>query len=620
VLFVGAVIVPCGALIITGARMLSQDRELANQRDAEERRRVAASAGQEIVARLELLRSREERAFLSARRDSQPYADPATVLAAPITAGVVDLPWKSGPDRQRDSVFTGLLARGEGLEAVDHAYLRAVAVYDSAVRIAPNDQWRAYAQLLAARAFAASAATDRLARLRQVSGVSIRLRDEYGVPIALYAERRLMDDSAATDSLFARRIANEVLSARDLSPTACSLAITILADRPPATRGHEIADRCTEVERAATIVDGWRPSMVTGDSTWSLDQSGTLLYSATASSLTIANLDRVLRPMSTRGLPVRVLVATDRGEPLARGLPGLRALPLNAASVPLARWEANRNFYIAALGLVLVAGLTVGLLFWRDMQRDIHLSEMRSQFVAGVSHELKTPLTAIRMYAETLREGRPRDPAARLEYLDTIVAESERLSRLLDNVLDFAKIDRGTKNYSMELRHLPDIVGDAQRIMAHTLSQQGFGLEVVVDPNLPPVFVDADGVEQAVLNLLVNAVKYSGANRRIQLRAAKEGSWAVVTVVDFGIGIAPSERDRIFTQFYRAPGPQNASVPGAGLGLTIVQHVAAAHQGHVRVTSEIGHGSAFSLYLPLADVVKSVAAPSPAPGAAEVTS
>jgi signal transduction histidine kinase len=227
------------------------------------------------------------------------------------------------------------------------------------------------------------------------------------------------------------------------------------------------------------------------------------------------------------------------------------------------------------------------------------LAAMRSHFVAGVSHELKTPLTAIRMYAETLRAGRPRDPSARDEYLDTIVAESERLSRLLDNVLDFAKIERGTRNYTMAPRQLSDIVGDARRIMAHALAQQGFALDVTVDPAVPAVFVDADAVEQAVLNLMVNAMKYSGESRRIGIRLTHDDCWAVVTVSDSGIGIAESEQAKIFTEFHRAPGPQNASVPGAGLGLTIVRHIASAHHGHVTVRSEPGHGSEFSLHLPL---------------------
>jgi two-component system phosphate regulon sensor histidine kinase PhoR len=198
-----------------------------------------------------------------------------------------------------------------------------------------------------------------------------------------------------------------------------------------------------------------------------------------------------------------------------------------------------------------------------------------------------------------LRAGRPRDLAARTEYLDTIVAESERLSRLLDNVLDFARIERGTKNYAMRLRHVGEIVEDARRILAHTLAQRGFTLDVVVDADLPPVFIDADATEQAVLNLIVNAMKYSGDARRISVRLAQEGSWVVIRVVDSGIGIEAAEQEQIFTQFYRGSGPQNATIPGAGLGLTIVRHIAAAHHGRVVVDSAIGQGSTFSLYLPI---------------------
>src|SRR5262249_44687452 len=150
--------------------------------------------------------------------------------------------------------------------------------------------------------------------------------------------------------------------------------------------------------------------------------------------------------------------------------------------------------------------------------------ELRSQFVSSVSHELKTPLTAIRMFAETLRMGRPAVTAERDEYLDTIVNESERLTRLLNNVLDFTRIESGRKTYQFAPHDLESIVRTAARAMHYPLAQQGFELRVPVEGDIPPVRCDPDAIEQAILNLLANALKYSGDARTIELTLAREGA------------------------------------------------------------------------------------------------
>jgi two-component system phosphate regulon sensor histidine kinase PhoR len=223
---------------------------------------------------------------------------------------------------------------------------------------------------------------------------------------------------------------------------------------------------------------------------------------------------------------------------------------------------------------------------------------MRSSFVSAVSHELKTPLTAIRMFAETLRMGRPVDQGTQDEYLDTIVNESERLTRLLNNVLDFSKIEQGTKSYRPTSQSLAEIVRFAARAMKYSLEQQRFVLRTEIEESVPPALVDRDAIEQAILNLLANAMKYSGDSRDIDMRLRSEGGMAVIEVSDRGIGIEPAEQGRIFERFYRVPGPETHRIPGTGLGLTLVQHIAEAHDGHVTVRSEPGKGSTFSLVLP----------------------
>jgi signal transduction histidine kinase len=232
----------------------------------------------------------------------------------------------------------------------------------------------------------------------------------------------------------------------------------------------------------------------------------------------------------------------------------------------------------------------------------MEVAEMRSHFVASVSHELKTPLTAIRMFAETLAMGRVADEQTRSEYLQTVVSESERLSRLVDNVLDFSRIERGKKIYRMQRVFLPDIVRAAAKAMQYPLTQHGFTLTVSIEDRCPSVLsivADADALEQAVLNLLANAVKYSGDARDIDLRLDRSDSEAIIQVIDRGIGIAPEDQPRIFEKFYRVRSSHSERVPGTGLGLTLATHIVKAHGGSLKVASEPGRGSTFSIILPL---------------------
>jgi signal transduction histidine kinase len=241
-------------------------------------------------------------------------------------------------------------------------------------------------------------------------------------------------------------------------------------------------------------------------------------------------------------------------------------------------------------------------LLWRDVRREVELAATRSGFVSAVSHELKTPLSAIRMCAETLQMGRPAQPSARTEYLGIIVNESERLTRLLNNVLDFSKIEEGRKTYRREPCRLGEIVRVSARAMQYPLEQGHFTLHLEIDEDLPPTRVDGDAIEQAILNLLANAMKYSGDSRDIDLRLRAVDGEAVIEVADHGVGIEPAEQERIFERFYRVTTPTEDGVPGTGLGLTLVRHIAHAHEGRITVESTPGAGSTFSLFIPLEEV------------------
>jgi signal transduction histidine kinase len=251
--------------------------------------------------------------------------------------------------------------------------------------------------------------------------------------------------------------------------------------------------------------------------------------------------------------------------------------------------------------LILVVGFTAfgGYLLWRDVGRELAIAEMRSQFAASVSHELKTPLTSIRMFAEALTMGVQKRPEAQKDYLRTIISESERLSRLLNNVLDFSKIEQGTRTYRFEATSLEEVIRAAEGAMAFPMDQKGFDLQVEIEGGIPKIQADRDALEQAVLNLLHNAMKYSGESREIQLKLHRNGNMVQVDVTDHGIGIVEEDRDRIFGKFFRVSGIENQKIPGTGLGLTIVSHIAESQGGRVEVKSHPGEGSTFSLILPL---------------------
>jgi two-component system phosphate regulon sensor histidine kinase PhoR len=251
------------------------------------------------------------------------------------------------------------------------------------------------------------------------------------------------------------------------------------------------------------------------------------------------------------------------------------------------------------LGAALFLAVLGGLLLWRDFRRERQLAGLRTQFIAGVSHELRTPLTAIRMFIESLRMNPDLDAHTRNDYLETMQRESERLSRLVDNVLEFSRMERNTKTYSLRPMSLTgtvtSVIGAFRPVMEHA----GYRLETTLDPDLPELQADADALEQAIGNLLTNAMKYSGASRRIHLQVRRVGRQAEIEVRDFGVGIPAADQSRIFDPYYRVASKENKSIQGAGLGLTVVRHVMQGHGGDVTVDSTPGRGSAFRLLLPL---------------------
>jgi signal transduction histidine kinase len=232
-------------------------------------------------------------------------------------------------------------------------------------------------------------------------------------------------------------------------------------------------------------------------------------------------------------------------------------------------------------------------------KRSEELSELKSYFISSVSHELRTPLTSIRMFAEMLRTNAVTARRRQREYLAIIEGESDRLSRLIGNILDFAKIERGVKEYSFARVHVDEIVKRAELAMRYQFLQQGGKLRMRVERNLPIVEADGDALEEVLLNLLSNALKYSIKSKEVELTVAKRKGNIEIKVADKGIGIPESEIPNIFDRFYRVRDVRTRQVGGAGLGLALVKHIIEAHHGAMTVQSNAGTGTTFVILLPI---------------------
>lgn len=275
------------------------------------------------------------------------------------------------------------------------------------------------------------------------------------------------------------------------------------------------------------------------------------------------------------------------------------------ASPPVDLSTLSWLWLIALLLLSIFLGAYIFVRYAREQAR---LSELKSTFVSRVSHELRTPLTSIKMLAEHL-DMQLRDAPAATEqelrmrtgqYLGVIRRESDRLGRLIENVLDFSKIERGVKQYNFEYEVPAVILRKAIDSFRPHAEMQGFIIKTEIDEALPELFWDADAMMQALLNLLSNAVKYSDKEKIVTVRAFRGKSHVHIEVEDQGIGISPAQLPRVFDEFYRIDQKLNSKRQGGvGLGLTLVHHIIQAHQGAIRVRSVEGKGSTFSITLPI---------------------
>jgi signal transduction histidine kinase len=339
----------------------------------------------------------------------------------------------------------------------------------------------------------------------------------------------------------------------------------------------------------------------------------------------IASLREFIQPEAALRNEVCVALLDDNAKPLALSRTGFRAnwkQPFVASEIgeALPHWEvavyllnpaqlteAVRTAKLTLGLLVAVLVLAIGVGSWligANLNSELRLARQKTDFVSNVSHELKTPLTSIRMFSELLAEGRVSDPAKQRSYLQIISAEASRLSRLINNVLDFSHLQSGEKKYNLQMCDLTEVARAAGETFRPHLESGGFHFECKFPPGAIFVHGDADALSQVLVNLLSNAEKYSDARKEILLTVTRlETPTAAVDVrvLDRGSEIPRGSEQAVFEKFYRAHDSLSSGIQGSGLGLTIARQIARAHGGDVFYEPRAGGGSIFSLRLPRTD-------------------
>ena len=314
----------------------------------------------------------------------------------------------------------------------------------------------------------------------------------------------------------------------------------------------------------------------------------------------IALLDSAERILFPEGLSTATVVLIkpfSRFEELASGtklaLVAIGENPLETIS------SKSLIIYYILLGSVIVL-IAFGIVFiFRDISRDERISVMKSEFIANVSHEIKTPIATIRTLAENLKEGWVTGEEKQREYFSLIDREAQYLTHLVENILDFSRIEKAKKSYRMEATSMGDSTKKAIESFRWLVDGQGVIIKENIENDLPLCILDAEAYERALLNLLDNAVKYSPEDKVIEISVRLQVDSIIIAVSDHGIGISKRESEKIFEKFYRSPLLNGRKIPGSGIGLTLVKEIVEAHGGMIKVESKIGKGSTFILSFPL---------------------
>ncbi len=300
-----------------------------------------------------------------------------------------------------------------------------------------------------------------------------------------------------------------------------------------------------------------------------------------ASSLLNTVPDQVVKEQSIWWLPDYVLGIQPQGISIS----------------DLAQKRASQN--ISLLLLVDVLLIFGAWLFYRNVKRELHLAKVKSDFVSNVSHEIRTPLALISMYTETLQLGRLKEESKRQKYYSIIFRETQRLSGIVNNILNFSKIESGRQKLNSSSSYINEIVETVANNYDYHLKEKGFDLTLKLDDQLDFITIDHQAITECIINLLDNAIKYSAETKQIGIATGQTSTHQFVEITDKGIGISAKDQKHIFDKFYRVTkGALAHHAKGSGLGLSIVMHLVNAHKGKIEVSSKEGQGSTFRILLP----------------------
>jgi signal transduction histidine kinase len=280
------------------------------------------------------------------------------------------------------------------------------------------------------------------------------------------------------------------------------------------------------------------------------------------------------------------------------GLPWILRVASTGPAEDMAQMASRRRLVLAGLGLLVLVVLAGGYFIGLAVTRELEVARVQSEFVSAVSHEFRTPLASLLQLSELLADGRISTDRQRQGYYESLLRETQRLSRLVESLLDFGRMEAGGREYHFETLNAGELVCRVAEEFGQEEAHRGYQIETSLDANLPPVRGDREALGRAVWNLLDNAVKYSPACKTVWAEARSQNGSVAIRVRDQGLGIAPEEQKQIFKKFVRAGSARVAGAKGTGLGLAMVEHIARAQGGRVFVESEPGAGSTFTILLP----------------------
>lgn len=577
------VILPGSMLLLFGVLLIRQESELASRRDADALTLEARAVADSLEGYL-------EDGVVAPSGDFKRPTDEGALYLGYLSGGVFH-PAVPAPDQAlEDPAFGAFLTRASQREFRDGNPARAFRLYERRLAAESDSTRQAYLQmLLAANAFRRGETEAASGFSQAALSTSLQRTDQDGLPIALYAAELVIRNSGRDAC---GRLGEALSGPRWMTASAYSYLQDLAA------LGNCTVDSLAVAEyELARWVRAQGPALaVSGDRTvsaWRPVNGGWLVRYGTGTDPQPILARRVTELPGFGAASINLGTVSESSD---RNLAPL--FPSLIAEFPVVAQGPWKKPLLLSLALLLVLGMTGfgTFLLWRDVQREARVSSLKSQFVSSVSHEVRTPLTSIRLFAEAMLEYGPGGEEQQKKSLEVIAYESGRLTRMLNNVLETSRIERGAVTYTLR----PGDLSEAVRSAADALEFAFRRREVPLNQDLASVTAsfDSDAIEQAVVNLLSNALKYGGGTA-VGVECAEVDGEAVITVTDSGPGIAVEEQEHIFQRFVQGAQRASGSSSGVGLGLSLVKHIAEGHGGQVELDSVQGSGSRFSIRLPL---------------------